>query len=315
MRYQKNHNFFKNKNPLNSYWAGFIAADGNISSQGNALKISLSAKDAEHLGKLSSLLSDDYCLRQEERALNDKVYNVITFGLSSKQWKDDLEENWNITPAKSLTLKFPEFDNLENKKAFICGYIDGDGSICVSNDKLSLQILGTESFLSSILVFLVDEQVVDENIITIAEHKRICTLSFGSSTAISVLEFLYNENLPLLERKWDKFLKHKGTRSYRTYNRWTEQDNEILRENHGKMSVRQIMERFFPNRTYTSIEKRCNYLGLKKHYEQKWTDEEKTLLWEKYNEGMRQCDIWKQHFPDRTYSSVKSAIQKLKKKT
>jgi len=260
-------------------------------------------------------LSDDYCLRQEERTLNDKVYNTIAFGLSSKQWKDDLEENWNITPAKSLTLNFPEFDSLENKKAFICGYIDGDGSICVSNDKLSLQILGTESFLSSILVFLVDEQVVDENIIAIAEHKRICTLSFGSSTAISVLDFLYDENLPLLERKWDKFLKHKGNRVYQKRIKWTEEDNQVLRDNHLTMSVRQIMEKFFPDRTYTSIEKRCAYLGLKKHYEQKWTDEEKSLLLEKYNEGMRHRDIWKQHFPGRTYSSVKGAVQKLKKKT
>jgi hypothetical protein len=175
--------------------------------------------------------------------------------------------------------------------------------------------LGTESFLSSILAFLVEAKVVDENTIATREHKRISTLSFGSSTAMGVLDFLYDENLPLLERKWDKFLKHKDARTYGTYIGWMEEDNEILRKNHPNMSVRQMMEKFFPNRTYTSIEKRCNYLGLKKHYEQKWTEEEKSLLLEKYNSGMRHCDIWKQHFPNRTYSSVKGAIQKLKKKT
>ena len=315
MAYQKNHNFFNNKNPLNSYWAGFIAADGNISTRGSVLKIALSHKDAKHLEKLSNLLSEDYSLKEGERTLEDKNYKIISFGLSSKQWKEDLERNWNITPAKSLTLRFPEFDCLESKKAFICGYIDGDGSICVSNNKISLQVLGTEAFLGSILGFLVKAKVVDENTIAIAKHKRISTLSFSSTTAISVLNFLYNENLPLLERKWGKFLKHKEERTYRTYNRWTEEDNQILRENHGKMSVRQMVEKFFPNRTYTSVEKRCGHLGLKKHYEQKWTDEEKALLLEKFNEGMRQCDIWKQHFPNRTYGSVKSAVQKLKKKT
>lgn len=315
MRYQKNHNFFKNKNPLNCYWAGFIAADGNISSKGSTLKIALSAKDAEHLEKLSGLLSEDYCLREEERNLNDKMYNTISFGLSSKQWKEDLERNWNITPTKSLTLKFPELDSLENKKAFICGYIDGDGSICVSNKKLSLQILGTESFLSSILNVFCEVGVIEQGAVTIAEHRRICTLSFGSSTALGVLSFLYDESLPLLDRKWSKFLEHKEARSYRTYSIWTEEDNEILRENHRKMSVRQMMEKFFPNRTYSSIEKRCSYLGLKKHYEQKWTDEEKDLLLEKYSEGLGHSQIWKQHFADRTYSSVKGAIQKLKKKT
>lgn len=214
-----------------------------------------------------------------------------------------------------MTLKFPDFESLENKKAFICGYIDGDGSISISNNKLSLQILGTELFLSSILVFLVEAKVVEKNTITITEHKRISTMSFGSSTAIGVLDFLYDESLPLLDRKWNKYLEHKRNRAYQKRIRWTEEDNQILRDNHEKMSVRQMMEKFFPNRTYTSVEKRCGYLGLKKHYEQKWTDEEKILLLEKYNEGMRHCDIWKQHFPSRTYGSVKSAIQKFKKKT
>jgi len=314
MAYQKNNNFFNIKAPLNSYWAGFIAADGNVSSKGNELKISLSYKDAEHLRKLSNLLSEDYSLREDERRLNGQSYKIISFGLSSKQWKRDLERNWNITPAKSLTLKFPEFKNIENKKAFICGYIDGDGSICVSNNKLSLQILGTQSFLSSILEFLVEREVV-ENIVAIREHKRICTLSFGSSTAINVLNFLYSEDLPLLERKWGKFMKHKEEKTYRNYNRWTEEDNQILRDNHEKMSVRQMLEKFFPNRTYASVEKRCGYLGLKKRYEQKWTPEEKSLLLENFKEGKRPCDIWKEHFPNRTYSSVKGAIQKLKKKT
>lgn len=315
MRYQKNHNFFKNKNPLNSYWAGFIAADGNVSKNSNSLSIALSIRDKEHLQKLCFLLSEDYCLREGIRALNNKEYETISFHLSSKQWKEDLENIWKITPQKSLTLEFPEFDNIEDKKAFICGYIDGDGSISISNNKISLQILGTKSFLSSILGFLIDVKTVDENTVAISEHKSISTLCFGTSTALKVLDFLYNTSIPLLPRKWNKYLQHKVERNYRTYKGWSEEDNQILIDNHATMSVAQMVEKFFPDRTYTSVEKRCGYLGLKKHYEQKWTEEEKALLLQKYDEGMRHCDIWKQYFPNRPYASIKGAIQRYKKKT
>lgn len=315
MRYQKNHNFFAEKSNLNSYWAGFIAADGNISTKGNSLSIRLSAKDTAHLQRLSDLLSGDYKLRPEIRTLNGKDYPTIGFSLASPQWKLDLLNNWKITPKKSMTLEFPHLDSVENRKSFICGYIDGDGCICVSNNKIAVQILGTRSFLSSILEFLTSQKIVTGNNINVREHKQISTLSFGSTTAIAVLDFLHDSDLPLLDRKWDKFLTHKRNRIYRKRILWSDEDNQTLRDNHATMSVRQVQEKFFPDRTYTSVEKRCNYLGLKKHYEQKWTAEEKVLISEQGALGKGPAEIRREHFAYRTYGSVKNMLRKVNNNT
>src|SRR3990167_6033115 len=44
-------NFFEIPNLINSYWAGFIAADGSINTDRFALSIQISDKDYEHLNK------------------------------------------------------------------------------------------------------------------------------------------------------------------------------------------------------------------------------------------------------------------------
>ena len=47
--YTQNENFFSEPNDKNSYWAGFIAADGGIEKTSNRLRIGLSIKDRELL--------------------------------------------------------------------------------------------------------------------------------------------------------------------------------------------------------------------------------------------------------------------------
>ena len=59
MIYNKNHDFFTVPNKLNSYWAGFIAADGCVTGK-HILAIKLSEKDKEHLQKIATLLAEDY---------------------------------------------------------------------------------------------------------------------------------------------------------------------------------------------------------------------------------------------------------------
>ena len=44
-RYTKNEDFFSVPNLTNSYWAGFIAADGHLTSKGATLQINIQARD------------------------------------------------------------------------------------------------------------------------------------------------------------------------------------------------------------------------------------------------------------------------------
>ena len=51
-KYEINHDFFDEYNNINSYWSGFIAADGYVDRKSCRIGIKLSHKDVEHLIKL-----------------------------------------------------------------------------------------------------------------------------------------------------------------------------------------------------------------------------------------------------------------------
>lgn len=316
MNYHKNHTFFTTPNKINSYWAGFIAADGNISKKGNTLTLSLSAKDKQHLQKFNSLVSTDYHIREFQAEKECGLCDYVTFSLSSQDWKCDLRQNWGINPNKTHTITFPVGLSIENTKAFICGYIDGDGCIYVDKkrkNKIQLSICGTLEMLEGMKYFFETEGVIKFSGEQIYATKSIYTFMACGTTAIKVLDFLYDNHFPLMERKWNTYLEQKVINKPQTYKLWTEKDNEIIKKYHSSMSVAQMKERFFPNRTYTSIEKRCNYLGLKKHYEMKWTEAEDKLLSKLRKETkLKIKEIHEQHFAYRTYPSVKNRARRYK---
>lgn len=314
MIHNKDHDFFTTPNLTNSYWAGFIAADGNVGKNSNSLTISLAAKDKEHLRKLSNLLAPEYVMREWARDVEGDKYEYVSLSLSSKRWKESLRENWLITPAKTHTLSFPTGLSAENTKAFLCGYIDGDGCIYIDKsrkNRIQLSICGTYDLLNQAKAFIEKETGTRFTGEQIYSTKSIYTFMASGSTAVKMIDYLYDDRLPLLDRKWDRYLEFRKTHKPRTYQMWSEEDNKILTDNHSKMSVRQLQESFFPERTYTSIEKRCNYLGLKKQYEVKWTAAEDLLFSEiRKNTKMKIREIHEKHFPYRTYSSVKNRARR-----
>ena len=147
--YRRNEEFFSEPNGVNSYWAGFLAADGYVNLRsGKILTIHLHRKDRNHLERFKSLTESTAPIRN----CHDKCSN---FNNSSSKWVDDLQANWSITTNKSLTLRPPPTDpsRSEINLAFIVGYIDGDGcwdwqvSKSQNWDYLRLQIEGTLEML------------------------------------------------------------------------------------------------------------------------------------------------------------------------
>lgn len=141
------HSFFSAPNINNSYWAGFIAADGWVQDQNRGqdrISITLSQRDREHLEKLALAIGattiNDFTARSYGQ---DRIFSRISF--VSNELSNDLAGNFNITPKKSLTLEPPELDDEECRLAFIAGYIDGDGSYAVDykQNKPKLIAIGT----------------------------------------------------------------------------------------------------------------------------------------------------------------------------
>ena len=141
--YNVDDNYFSEINSDTCYWAGFIAADGNINKKMNSLTIALSSKDESHLEKFLKCLNSNYKINRY--LSNGFPTSYIT--IQSKKMCNDLFLNFNITPKKSYTLRHPNILNKEFIDSFIIGYIDGDGTIGLTKGKRQMRayisIIGT----------------------------------------------------------------------------------------------------------------------------------------------------------------------------
>ena len=120
VRYHKaDENFFKNWSHGMAYVLGFIYTDGYINKR--LRYFSVSQKEIEILQKIKEIMKSDHEITRQKR---QDIY-CLTIG-TSEMVKDLLRIG--LTPAKSLTIKFPEVP-ARYVNSFIRGVFDGDGSI------------------------------------------------------------------------------------------------------------------------------------------------------------------------------------------
>lgn len=154
IREQFNKDFFEKITIENSYWAGFLQADGCISKNKKRLWIGLSDKDSEHLVKFATAL----CLPNDRirtylsvagGIAKGKEYTRSVFEVQSQKLIEDLKNNFNVLPQKTLQPNLPP-EKVEGdfKLAFLAGAIDGDGFIGTYNqDKyIRFGLIGSEAF-------------------------------------------------------------------------------------------------------------------------------------------------------------------------
>ena len=196
--------------PESFYWAGFLAADGNITN--NSTRCELAIIDQNHVEKLANFGATDKNITINTRKpVQIRDYEIKTrksasISFYSKQIVKDLENNFGIVPAKSLIYNLPEkmWDH-ENIRHFIRGYIDGDGSWfkITKNKHLALKVLGTKEFLTN----LTNHFTI---ILNLNKDKYIgypggCyAVSYGgTNTCSKIYKYLYNGADLYLQRKYD----------------------------------------------------------------------------------------------------------------
>ena len=147
-RYGVCHDYFASANIENSYWAGFIAADGCISPKKNTVKIQLQAGDANHLWLFANCVGYDGPVRLcRGGAYKPESEQALLSICGVSKWVDDLALVFNVTGQKSLTLKPPIGLSPECALAYVIGYIDGDGSIGTTKSKYK-QIVYLSRYIS-----------------------------------------------------------------------------------------------------------------------------------------------------------------------
>ena len=310
----KNEEYFTKINKQNSYWAGFIGADGYLSEDRNTLKITLSAKDKDHLEKLKNILNKDYEIKINKRTTGYGCKASCQFSFTSRRTIDSLKKNWLLHQNKTDTLAFPSNLSVEEKKSYLCGYIDGDGCINVkknSRGKLQLSINGNEGFLNGVAKFLKEEGNIGiKN--NIYESRGIFCFTVGGKTALSVLDFIYDKSLPLMKRKWDKYI-HNKERKFGQYLLWTREEEELLKKKYKTLSSVEIHKRYFSNRSFYSVEKKIVEMGLTKRPQPQkvWSVEENQKFVEALENNLTTQNIYETLFPYRTFSSVKNQRRKI----
>lgn len=214
-------NFFNIINTENkAYWLGFLYADGAIESSTNGCELSLQLLDAEHLFKFKS------DLQAKSKVNLDFKVKRCRFSVSNKDFKQDLI-NWGCTPRKSLTLTWNKnLDTLSDdlKIAFIRGYFDGDGCLThtYSDTKkqrftISTNLLGTKSFLTSVLSFLSKFDINGTWYKDPNTNENIMTLMFNKRNSVKLLNLLYTNANCYLTRKYEKYLFFKSHKNFAVY--------------------------------------------------------------------------------------------------
>lgn len=204
-KYDCNHNFFSLDTEASFYWAGFIAADGNIEKEANRIKIELALDDYAHLEKFKIAIESTAPIHIAEKIetrpqFKENIYYSCKIRFNSEQMVKDLLR-FNIVANKSKIYDMPDwlFDHpLLNH--FIRGLIDGDGWSYIENGASEIGLSGSHITINKIINYL---NIKINSIHTIERD----TLSIIRCTNLidntKIINFLLKGSETFLDRKHD----------------------------------------------------------------------------------------------------------------
>ena len=194
-----NNNYFSEQNNRMAYIMGFLAADGNVSKNGNRIQSQLSLKDKEHLEMIQSEIGGCEVYEYESNG-----YKSCGWHCCSSQIKKDLAV-YGIIPHKTGTLSIPKVLDKQYWKDFIRGYFDGDGTICKDGTGFRVTITSAnKQILEDINSYFEENGIKPSNLYK--DHNNIC-IRFRSQASIDIYNLLYYNDCLCLKRKKEKYIE------------------------------------------------------------------------------------------------------------
>lgn len=188
-----------------AYFLGLLAADGNLSTSQNSVRIGLHEKDKEILETFRRCLNYTKPLAYVNKSIVDwNRSNQYLLEISSSIFRKTLEKH-GLTPNKSATLKFPTTLLLNVIHHYIRGYFDGDG--CIHIDKRNhagISIAGSLIFCENLKSVLETFNIRS----SVTKHYKVnCyyVRSFGQSNILQFYNFMYEDATIFLNRKKEIF--------------------------------------------------------------------------------------------------------------
>lgn len=205
-KHSVNFNYFKKWSREMSYVTGFIAADGNVCHSGNAHTLHIACDDKDVIQKIKNVLSYSGPIHERARP-NTKI--SYSLRICDKTIFNDLNK-LGITERKSLTLS--PIVNKVFLTDFLRGYLDGDGTVCVSGNRIQV-VFYTASramaeFLHSNLSKLLGAQYAGTIRSRVTKHNHpYYSMSLGSKNSLKLYSKLYNHASIFMDRKRNKFIQ------------------------------------------------------------------------------------------------------------
>lgn len=204
--YNVNDNYFDMESPNMAYLLGFLAADGNISKDGNQIKIGLSSIDRGFLEVIKEELKSEHPILDYE---TNNGYSVSELKFTSAKIKKKLAE-YNIVPCKTNTFTFPSNLGKEYWIDFIRGYFDGDGSVSTAgNSAIRFQICSHKpQVLETIVNFFYEQYQIPK--VSVQKNMKqsgnyLYTIQYSTVSAKKIFSILYTKDALYLPRKYNKF--------------------------------------------------------------------------------------------------------------
>lgn len=202
--------FFSLPNKENSYFAGFLGADGTIYNTNNIVAIKLQAGDMEILEKFKQVTKFSGKIRVYKRqTIGTKLRDTCSVNFCGvKKWIEDLESNYNVISNKSLVLKPPSLLSLDNSLAYIKGYVDGNGTISKRGSNASLSIYTSKDMATWIYNIAFSKYNLKFNIseTETTTKNNLFTLRKQSAEVNYFLDDLNQSYSFGLKRKWSKLI-------------------------------------------------------------------------------------------------------------
>lgn len=195
-----------------AYWLDFIAADGYIVRNRPVLEVTLKQADEVHLEELKRVLKTDAPIRRG--AVHGYPTSRLT--ITSPQIVSNLAR-YGIVSGKSLSYEFPGKLPRHYIWAFLRGYFDGDGCICLKrNHNRVWSLVATQRFLEFARDYFSEEVGIKPSQFR-QVGKKTYELEYSGRPALKLLyDAFYSDGGYALARKHSKWLEVIKEINYRT---------------------------------------------------------------------------------------------------
>lgn len=196
-------NYFSTNTKACHYWAGFLAADGWIEGERNRVGLALKKEDLTHLKKFKNAVksSHDIC-----PFMNNTAYRIR---FNSEIMVKALQDNFNITPAKTHTYIMPYIEEEYLLLEFLRGYIEGDGHFDKTDSgRVALSLCSAQkSFLEEfkeICEILINRSITQQVTLKINPKGQVFNICFTLDDSRDLINLLYKNSTQAtrLDRKF-----------------------------------------------------------------------------------------------------------------